>query len=633
MSVTGAGLRHHTRAMGTVLNFADSLRNLITGAGSSRDPRTANAYTATCMTQGQIDQAYRGSGLMRKIIQIPALDMVREWRDWKLDADQITLVEAAENKMALRQKVRSAEVLRGLGGGALILGLPGNPSEPAPKPSRNCLSFVHVVSRWHLSFEQMQLDARLPGYGEPVMWRMYGADGNMVTIHPSRVVPFRADTASLLAAPFGLNSPDAFWGESTVAQVLEAVSDSDAARGAFAAMLNKARVLRIGIPGLGEALALPNGKTLLQGRMENLALAESMFNAMLYDAGHNGENGEEITDAVYNFAGARDIINAYGEFVAAVSDIPTTRLLGRAPEGMNSSGESQQVDWRKKVRAMQTLDLAPCLERVDPFLLASALGSVPDGQWYDFAPLDTPGEAENAARFDKQMDAVTKLQNTGAIPDQAFAKAVQSLMTEEGYLPGLEQALEEIPEAERYGIEPDLPDETLDPVPPADDPAADPALADAAPRTLYVSRALLNADEFIAWAKAQGFKTTLAASDLHVTVAYSRQPVDWMEVEPSWDGEKGDLSVPPGGARLVEQFDGGAIVLMFTSATLAYRHEAIRRAGASWDHPDYQPHITISYDGDGVDLKAIEPYRGPLHFGPEIFEELDEGWQAKIAEE
>lgn len=618
--------------MGTVLQFADSLRNLITGAGTSRDPRTANAHYAGILTQQQIDQAYRGSGLMRKIVQIPALDMVREWRDWKLEADQITLVETLEKRMALRQKVRLAEVLRGLGGGALILGLPGDPSQPAPAPTRNGLAFIHVVSRWHLTFDAIEMDARLPGYGEPTMWRMVSADSRQIPIHPSRVVPFRADTAAMLASPFGMNSPDAFWGESTVAQVLEAVSDSDAARGAFVALLHKARVLRIGIPGLGEALSTPGGKTLLQGRMANLALAEGMFNAMVFDAGQDGKDGEQISDAVYNFAGAKDIINAYGEFVSAVSDIPATRLLGRAPDGMNSSGDSQQVDWRKKVRAMQTLDLAPCLDRVDVHLLASALGTVPDGQWYDFAPLDTPSEAENATRFDKQMDAVTKLQNTGTIPDQAFAKSVQSLMTEEGYLPGLEQALAEVPDDERYGIEPEeeLPEPGAEL--PANEEGGDP-FSDAAPRTLYVHRALLNADELIAWAKAQGFESTLPAGDLHVTVAFSRRPVDWMAVEPSWDGDKGDLIVPPGGARLVEPLgDKGAVVLLFNSATLAYRHEAIKRAGASFDFPEYQPHVSITYQGGGVDLSTVEPYRGALHFGPEIFAELDEDWSAKITE-
>ena len=82
--------------MGTVLSFIDNLRNALTGTGTQRDVRTAYSYEARPLTQYEIAAAYSGSGLMRKIVQIPALDMVREWRDWKLEADQIVKVEETE---------------------------------------------------------------------------------------------------------------------------------------------------------------------------------------------------------------------------------------------------------------------------------------------------------------------------------------------------------------------------------------------------------------------------------------------------------------------------------------------------------------------------------------------------------
>lgn len=442
--------------MGAVIRLYDNLRNALTGTGTGRDVRTAGAYAVTpFLTREQVDAAYRGSGLLRKIINIPALDMVREWRDWKLEADHITAVEAEEKRHGLRQKVRQAEILRGLGGGALILGLPGEPSQPAPaRIGTGQLAFIHVVSRWHLTPGKMQDDARLPGYGEPVMWRM-ASDGRQIDIHPSRVIPFRGDTAATLVSNI-VSSDDAFWGESTVAQVLDAVQDSDLARASFAALLHKARLLRIGIPGLIDMVASGQEKV-VQDRLAILQQAESIHNATIFDAGDDeGKGGEKIEDVTYTFAGAKDVLNAYAEFVAAISDIPATRLLGRAPEGMNSSGDSQQADWRKKVRAMQTLDLAPCLDRLDPYLLQSAIGTVPDGQWYDFAPLDTPGEKENAERFHVLMQAAEKLAGMAAIPERAFNRGLQSLMIEEGFMPELETALAEIPEDERWGIEPDM---------------------------------------------------------------------------------------------------------------------------------------------------------------------------------
>ena len=242
--------------------------------------------------------------------------------------------------------------------------------------------------------------------------------------------------------------------------MLDAVQDSDTPRGAFASLLHKAKLLRIGIPDLLSISATAEGESQVMKRLAILATAESIHNATIYDAGsaEDGKGGEQITDAEYNFAGAKDMLNAFGEFVAAISDIPATRLLGRAPEGMNSSGDSQQRDWGKKIRARQNLDLAPCLDRLDPHLLAAA-GVAQGVASYSFDPLDTPSEKENAERWAKQMEAAEKLRGLDAMPSEAFNRGLQSLMIEEGYLPELEAALKETPDEERYGI--GLPDDPL----------------------------------------------------------------------------------------------------------------------------------------------------------------------------
>lgn len=438
--------------MGKLLDLRDRLSNALTGTGTRRDARTASAYTTVPMNQQQIAAAYSGSPLMRKIVQIPAMDMVREWREWKLDAKQLTLVEAEEKRLMLRQKVRQIEVLRGMGGGAFIMGLPGNPSEPAPASvERGGLAYVNVVSRWHLGFSKFQDDAREPGYGEPAMWTLTGLGGQQ-TIHPSRVIPFRADTTAALAM-ISYTGHDAFWGESTVQQVLDAVMDSDSARASFAALMHKARTLRIGIPRLMELASTQAGTDQLNSRMAILATAESLHNAFIYDAGDGeGKGGEKIDDSSYSFAGAKDILNSYGEFVAAVSDIPATRLLGRSPEGMNSSGESQQTDWNKKIKAMQELDLSPCLERLDRYLLQSAIGSVPAGQWYEWAPLDMPDQKADSERVKIEAETIQLIQNTGTIPERAMAQAVQSWAINEGMWPELENALTGLSPEERYGL-------------------------------------------------------------------------------------------------------------------------------------------------------------------------------------
>ena len=147
--------------------------------------------------------------------------------------------------------------------------------------------------------------------------------------------------------------------------------------------------------------------------------------------------------------------------------------------------------------------------------------------------------------------------------------------------------------------------------------------ADAAPKTLYVNRPLKNAAPFIEWAKASGFAKTLTAGDMHVTIAFSKAAIQWPEKLDN------DATASSGG-RAIKQFGEGAVVLTFEAPDLVQRWDELKGMGATWDHPTYQPHITITYEPGDVDISKIEPYVGPLEFGPEKFAEVDTGWNDKI---
>lgn len=145
-----------------------------------------------------------------------------------------------------------------------------------------------------------------------------------------------------------------------------------------------------------------------------------------------------------------------------------------------------------------------------------------------------------------------------------------------------------------------------------------PAAGPVAP--LYVNRPVVNAADILAWAASQGFGTTLAADDLHVTVAYSKQPMQWSKAPPQQD----TITVS-GGARSVQPLGSeGAVVLKFDSPELQQRWQQYRDAGASWDYDGYTPHVTITYQGQGVDLAQVQPYDGPIVLGAERQETLDD---------
>lgn len=152
----------------------------------------------------------------------------------------------------------------------------------------------------------------------------------------------------------------------------------------------------------------------------------------------------------------------------------------------------------------------------------------------------------------------------------------------------------------------------------------------AEPKPLYIQRKLTAecAAKFIAWAKGQGFEKVLAPEELHVTIVFSEEPVDWSAL-----AEDDTELIVSGGARKVKPLgDKGAVVLEFVSERLSARWAAWRSHGASWKWEDYRPHVTITYRNPPEDLKAIQPFSEPLEFEGEIFEPINDSYSTDVVE-
>lgn len=637
------------------LHARDGLANLVTGLGTKADARSGRFYFAAHLGPQQIEEAYEASAMLRKAVTIPATDRVRAWRNWQADDDQIELLEAEEKRLQLQAKVRQCEILRGLGGGALILVGAGDPAMPLNVTGKGGLVAVNVVSRWHLTGQDWVDDLSSPDYGAPAYWEISGTRGQ-TRIHPSRVVCFRAEP---LPSVWRGDWAERFWGRGRVPSLLEPAQNLDEALSTFSAIIKDALTIDVGVSKLLEIISTDKGEADLMRRLSLMIQGSSIFNGKLYDLGDaDGKGGEKIDRHQVNWQGIPDIIRVYAEALSAASDIPVTRLWGTSAKGLNATGEGDNDNWDKMVQTGQELETRPCLDQIDSALIPSALGSRPPEIWWEFAPLDVPDEGEETTRFKTWTEAMDKVSMSGAIPEVAFNETYQNGLRENGWTPGIDAALDKIPETERFGGAAEPGDDGTDPSAIiGNGEGGDPDLAgggartpaaraandsfralftDATPRPLYVRRDLkpASAKALIAWAKANGFTSTLEASDMHVTVLYSKQAVDPMKMGETWGAdEDGGLTIKPGGPRALERFGEGAVVLQFASWSLTSRHADMVRAGASHDYDEYLPHITISYSAPAdFDIETIRPFTGELRFGPEIFSPLDEDWKSKVRE-
>ncbi|SED32724.1 hypothetical protein SAMN05216205_4920 [Pseudomonas mohnii] len=586
----------------------DSLQNLVAGLGTARDKASHSSYGVPDMDDLQLLNAFRGSWAARKGVSIPAIDACRNWRNWQADKEQIQKIEAEESHLNVQGKILEALLkARLFGGAAVFIGTGERDTASELNPERiwkGGIKYLTVMTRRQLTATEIEQDPQSDRFGKPKAYRL---PGSMVEIHPSRLVIFigqqHPDPELAQGAAFG-------WGDSVLLSAMPAVKHYDETMANVVSLVYEAKIDVINIPNLMTSMQDKNYERLLLERLRLAAIAKGINGALILD-------GQEThSSKTANFGTLPDVIAKTEQGVAGAFDIPGSRMFGLSSGGLNSNGEENTRNYYDNVASRQKLELMPAMSVLDECLIRSALGNRPKEIHYAWAPLWQATAKERADIGKITADTIKTLNETKLFPSDAISKASVNLLVEMSIMPGLEAAIEE------FGTE--LPDEEVGDEVNSPPQATKTPISDAAPRTLYVSRKVTNGDEIIAWAKAQGFDSTVPAESLHVTVAYSRNPVDWMKIGETWSGDgDGHLKVVPGGARLVDKLGEGAVALLFNSSELAWRHVSINEAtGASWDWPEYQPHITFTYEPGSVDLEAVEPYRGKIELGPEIFEEI-----------
>lgn len=595
--------------MGVLRNLADGLANVVANLGTPRDKAAATRYIDAALPPDELLRIYRNSWLARAIVDYPAEDATRKWRKWRAEADQITAIEAEEKRLLLQKTVQDALVAARLfRGAAIYINTPEADQSLPIKPGVEIRSLV-VLTVQSLRPETIVRDINSPYYGRAEMYTLTTGDrAEQVRIHASRLVIFRGASVPLDASLTATQDVSS-WGDSVLQATIDAVKQMDATMANIASLVFEAKVDVFKFKGFADLLADAGNDPAITRRLTNQAAMKGINGAVIIDT------EDDYQQKSASFAGLPDVVAKFQDNVAGAAGIPVTRLYGRAAVGLSGSGDGDERVYYDRIGHEQATEIGPALAILDECMIHQALGGRPAEIYYEWASLRQMTEAERAEIFVKTATAARSLAGsspgTEILPLDALSDALANELVEQGVLPGLEQAIKEYGSmGEQSGF--------VDPVEPAT------PVADAAPRALYVSRKVLNAAEILAHYEAQGVTALVVGEDMHVTITYSRQPVNWMRMGEAWESE---LTIAAGGARLMESFGAqkDTLVLAFASSNLSWRHEGMVQAGASWDWPEYQPHISISYAFEG-DPEGVQPWRGEIKLGPEIFEQINEDW-------
>lgn len=504
--------------MGAIVNFAsyvaDSLTNLVSRMGTERDKASSSYYGVPLLDDAQILNAYRGAWLPRKIVDIPAFDSVRAWRDWMAEGTEIEPIEAEESRLNVRGKMLEGRIkARLLGGAAIHIGTgDANLSEPldVERITKGGLKYLTVLSRRQLSIGEIERDPASEWYGKPRIYRLTAGDQGQVDIHPSRLVILTGNAQPEFELVGG---GELAWGDSVLLAVLDAIKQADGTAANIASLIFEAKVDIIRIPNFMASLANEGYKAKILERYTLANTSKGINGTLMLD------KEEEYESKSANFSTLPDILDRFLQIVSGAADIPATRLLGQSPAGMNATGESDLRNYYDRLSAMQALEMTPAMYRLDEAIIRSALGSRPADIYYEWAPLWGMSDKEKADVFKIKADAARAIAGGSGqqplIPIDALSDALVNAFVEDGSLPGLEAAIDEYGKLSEQ--EPDEEELTAAVTPANGNEPISPqrrAANDAEPRTLYVRRDVVNASEIKAWADAQGIPDLV--DDLHV---------------------------------------------------------------------------------------------------------------------
>lgn len=370
----------------------DGWANVLTGVGTALGRRGRGSYEfqpAALLGDVFLENLYNSDAYAARICEaVPKHALRRGFKVKAGDAPLETAVLKAVTALHVVPRMREAWTWsRVFGGGAVVIGADDglDPSLALdPKALRRVMFLTSVTSRelWPETWEKNPLD---PRFGEPLTYRLQrnggggGTDSSLV--HHTRVIRFEG-----LPTTRNRRLMLRGWGESYLQRVYDLLVEWNGAHTAVTDLVQQASVGVYKMKRLAELIGSdPEG--MLKKRMEALDMGRSVARSILLDA--EGEDYQRVE--VGALTGLPDLLDRYSLRLAGALEMPVSILLGRAPAGLNATGESDMRAWYDALDAEREMILKPAVERIVRLVLLSQAGPTsarePEGWSVEFPPL------------------------------------------------------------------------------------------------------------------------------------------------------------------------------------------------------------------------------------------------------
>ena len=315
--------------------------------------------------QTALETIYVESWAAKKIIDIPVDDQFVYPRTFKdlSDGESDKIIEY-QKELRINDRIRQAlKASRLFGTSFIIMVSDDNVMQTPLNMDAKILNLKNLIvaDRFHASVVEWDHDIASPNFNNPLIYQFNITGINPLLVHHTRVI--RIDEIKKLTSEKWRSGYIGDWGISALTPLYNLITQEEAIATAANYLLNEASIPILKVPELKDALAGHQDADNIDTLVAKQNDIKSIYRTTYLDAEMDLSRLEPSLD---NFA---DLFDKFHLRMAAAADIPETRLLGKCPSGLNSTGDSDIQNYAMHVSAMQERILRPIYNKLDKLML------------------------------------------------------------------------------------------------------------------------------------------------------------------------------------------------------------------------------------------------------------------------
>jgi phage-related protein (TIGR01555 family) len=336
----------------------DSWINRSTGFGLL-DGRVGNTQvrSSIALSYQTLSEMYYGNGLAKRIVNCFVDDALRNGFLECADEE----VKKAFKRLGIPKLVKEACYFSRLYGGSMIVAFLDDGlelSSPISEKRINKIINFRVFDKSQISWTDDDLNKNYlsTNFGKPDFYNIsslnLSVEAPNIRVHESRCKILDGVTTS----HFKRHS-NAGWGDSVLQACFDSLRYYGIMNEGSAEIINDFIQVIIKMNGLSDKLMQENGAQEIAMRAYSLDTSRSNANLILLDA----EN-EDYEKKASSISGLSDLWDRFSESICAATGYPITRLFGRSPGGLNSTGTSDLTNYYDLVSAYRSDAIEPIID-------------------------------------------------------------------------------------------------------------------------------------------------------------------------------------------------------------------------------------------------------------------------------